>query len=227
MKRDINLYHDSLRPSKELLTTGRLLISLLIVVVVSAFARGGYEYATTTLTKTHNEARNEQTALSTHMVELASQLSRQQPDRLLLRRTERIELDADSRRALLDEFNRRGKIRRDNLSPVLQELASIHMAGLWLTRISIQAGGVELEGHTLAPGLIPRWMAKFDAASTLTTHKFSVVELRRDSRDILSFALLSKPKAPIATESAANSGNLLNQFNEQLQGEVPDEKPIP
>lgn len=227
MKRDINLYHDSLRPSKELLTSGRLLMSLLIVVLASAFVRGGYEYATATLAQAHNEARNEQTELSTHMVALAGQLSRHQPDRSLLRRTERIELDADSRRALLDEFNRRGKIRRDNLSPVLQELASIHMTGLWLTRISIQAGGVELEGHTLAPGLIPRWMAKFDSATTLTAHKFSVVELRRDSRDILSFALLSKPKVTIASESVANSGNVVNQFNEQLQGELADEKPIP
>lgn len=227
MKHGINLYHESLRPSHELLTSARLLGCLLVILLGCVLVRGGYEYATAKVVNAQTKAQNKQVELSGHMVELASALNRQRPDRSLLRRTERIELDVESRRALLDEFNRRGKIRRANLSPVLKELASIHVEGLWLTRISIQADGVELEGHTLAPNLIPHWMAKFSSASTLASHEFSVVELRRENGSVLSFALLSKPKPVIAADGTETPGNVLNLFEDQMKAMEPNEKHIP
>lgn len=217
MKREINLYHTSLHPVRELLTSARLLTALLVILIASSLVRGGYEYAIVKLTVHYEQVDSEQQALNKQLAELASQMNRQRPERTLLRRTERVELEIASRRALLDEFNRRGTIRRDNLSPVLQELAAIHMDGVWLTRVMIQPNGVELEGRTLEAGLIPRWMAGFAQTTTLAAHRFSVVELRRDSRDILNFALLSKPR----------SDNKMNQFNDQTQGVELDEKYIP
>lgn len=217
MKRDINLYHTSLQPMRELLTAGRLLVALFILLVVFGLARGAYAYAMVKLVEHRAQLNNEQQALNSRRAELINQLNRQRPERSLLRRTERVELEIASRRALLDEFNRRGTIRRDNLSPVLQELASIHMDGVWLTRVTIQPNGVELEGRTLEAGLIPRWMAGFAQTTTLAAHRFSVVELRRDSRDILSFALLSKPR----------SADQTNPFNDQIKGIEIDEKYIP
>src|SRR5690554_2223604 len=227
MKHGINLYHESLRPSQELLTSARLLVCLLIILVTCIFVRGGDEYAIAKVVSAQAKAQIQQAELSGRMVELAGELSRQRQDRSLLRRTERIELDVESRRALLDEFNRRGKIRRANLSPVLQELASIHVEGLWLTRISIQADGVELEGHTLAPNLIPHWMAKFASASTLASHQFSVVELRRDNGNLLSFALLSKPKPIVAADGTERPVSVLNLFEDQMKAVEPNEKHIP
>src|SRR5690554_7796687 len=125
MKRDINLYHTSLQPMRELLTAGRLLVALFILLVVFGLARGAYAYAMVKLVEHRAQLNNEQQALNSRRAELINQLNRQRPERSLLRRTERVELEIASRRALLDEFNRRGTIQRDNLSPVLQELASI------------------------------------------------------------------------------------------------------
>lgn len=222
MKQYINLYHASLKPTKELLSSGRLLWLLFIIILACAIGRGGYEYAMAALTKNHNQIVAEQQILHNRVVELATQINRQRPDRTLLRRTERVDLEIESRRALLAEFNRRGKIRRDNLAPVLQELAAIHVEGLWLTRVNIQSNGVELEGRTVEAGLIPRWMANFERASTLAGHKFSVVELRRDSGQVLNFALLSKPKA-----SQLENGGQMNQFEDQIKAAEIDEKLIP
>ena len=112
----------------------------------------------------------------------------------LLRQTAKVELDISSRQALLAEFEKRGRIQRDNLSPVLNELGSIHTQGVWLTGISITPEGVMLEGSTLDATLIPQWMAKFAQTSILSKHQFSVVDLQRDSNRVLNFAIGSKGK---------------------------------
>lgn len=195
MKRRLNLYHVSLQPIKETLTSKRVLWAALAVLLLAAVARGGFEYSLHNLNKELAEQTQEQQELNARMMQLVAQINRQQPMRSLLRRTAQAELEIASRQALLAEFESRGTIQRDNLSPVLQELASIHTQGVWLTRILITPAGVELEGSTLEAGLIPRWMAKFAQTTTLAKHQFSVVDLQRDSGRVLNFALLSKPRS--------------------------------
>ncbi|RUO42819.1 hypothetical protein CWE15_05295 [Aliidiomarina taiwanensis] len=194
MKRRLNLYHSSLHPVKETLTSQRVVWAVAAVLLVAAMARGGLEYALHSLQEQQDALTQSQQNLNERMMDLVAQANRQQPMRSLLRQTAQTELEISSRQALLAEFENRGTIQRDNLSPVLQELASIHTQGVWLTRISITPEGVELEGSTLEAGLIPRWMAKFSQTTTLAKHQFSVVDLQRDTSRVLNFALLSKPR---------------------------------
>lgn len=193
MKLDINLYQVSLRPVREKITSGRFLLALFIVIVLAVVIRGGYEYAAMQLSQQQAQQTARLAQLQEQKNTLQSQLAGQQPSSHLLQQVAQVELDIAAGRAVLSEFEQKGAVYRDNLSPILQELAAIRLEGVWLTRMKVQANTkVELEGHALDAALLPRWMAGFAQTRTLAPYKFSVVALRRDHQDYVTFALTNE-----------------------------------
>ncbi|MCC5855979.1 MAG: hypothetical protein JJU10_09960 [Idiomarina sp.] len=207
MKHAINLYHPSLRPERELLTSQRLLLTLALVVLVLVGWRVALGLSEFRLAQSQTQVSAEQSSLRADVTTLGQRARERRPDRDLSRRVDALEADIAVRRALLQEFARRGQVQRQDFSPLLTQLAAIHQDGIWLTRIRVNQERVELHGKTLNAALIPRWMGKFEEAQSLAGFRFSIVELKRDSQEILNFALSSQPLAPpeIADEENVNN----------------------
>ncbi|WP_113907015.1 PilN domain-containing protein [Aliidiomarina celeris] len=195
----INLYHSSLQPVREVLTGSRVLLAVAVVVVLMLGWRGVLEIQHRAVLSEARALAAEQEQQRSDMTSLSQAIGQRRLDRALSTQVANLERDVTARRALLQEFQRRGEIRNVNYSPLLHELASIHRDGLWLTRISISAQGIELHGRTTSAVLIPQWMRGFENTQTLSPFQFSVVELRRDDQDLLNFALISRNQGSTAT----------------------------
>ena len=85
--------------------------------------------------------------------------------------------------------------RRGGFSSLLQALADRHPpSGLWLTRISLQAGGSELvlQGRSQNQELLPLYLQSLGQSPVFSGREFARFDLQRDPDDLLRFQLASK-----------------------------------
>lgn len=194
MKHDINLYHVSLRPVQELLDTRRFLIALVLTAFIGiVFSLVQGQAVKNAEAENIKLAENNQKLLA-QMTDFKKRLNQYTVKPSLVDQVRKAETDVKTRRQLLAEFEQRGRVHKVNLSPVLYELSTVHVEGLWLDKIRIEPAGVLLQGKTNRGVHIPRWMAHFKDREILGSHDFALVNLDRDKDNVLTFAIRTEEK---------------------------------
>lgn len=229
LKQTINLYRADLKPRQALLTFNRLLISLVIVVVLMASWRVVMEIQQSALRDGIEAARSEQLQTQAEMTRLAEQARDMRPRTDLTREVQRLETEIQLRQSLLAEMRRRGQLRRHDFAGLLTDLARHHQDGIWLTRIQQTQNQLILTGQSTDPAILPYWLSGFRQSSTLSSRHFSMVELRRDDRDVLRFVLQSAgtgiaPDYVPHTLEQDNADSMNDQSQEQVRSESDSEE---
>jgi len=85
--------------------------------------------------------------------------------------------------------------RRNGFAPLLEALARHPQEGLWLTAIRVRGGELTLDGVTLDPERLPRYLAELNADPALSPWPLTAAQLTRQSEQPaqLHFTLRSGP----------------------------------
>ncbi|TRW50472.1 PilN domain-containing protein [Aliidiomarina halalkaliphila] len=191
LKQTVNLYRADLQPRQVLLTFDRLVITLVLVFILMLGWRVVLEVQQSAFSDRIEAARTEQLQKQAEMTRLAEQVRDMRPRTDLTREVQRLETEVQLRQSLLAEMRRRGQLRRHDFAGLLTDLARHHQDGIWLTRIQQSQNQLILTGQSTDPAILPYWLSGFRQSNTLSRRHFSMVELRRDDRDVLRFVLQS------------------------------------
>ncbi len=87
---------------------------------------------------------------------------------------------------------------RNGFSAYFEALSRQHVEGTWLSRIEISEGGrqVGLEGHALAPELVPLYVQRLGQEKIFNGKSFSELELKRPKDQAVprvDFSLFTQP----------------------------------
>ncbi len=189
MKHTINLFQQDLIPEQPWLNFTRVLLGIIIVCAVLVAWKATVMLQVQGLQSQINVQRSALANEQQQLAQISEQLRAQQPSSELKAEVNRLETEVLMRQFLLAEFQRRGQIKQQDYAELLTDLAILHREGVWLTRIHQDRNRLNLHGHSVNASILPQWMQSFKTSTVLSERRFNMVELKRDSRDLLSFVL--------------------------------------
>ncbi len=181
MKQQINLFQPGLREPQRVFTA-RAMLRTLAAVVVGLFAVHGYAWwQVDRLAAQARELSAARTAAEQGFTELQARLPKRLADPALAARVAALQAELEQTRRLAAALNEGAFGNTAGLSPFLTGLARQHVAGTWLTRVDIAAGGAQIgvEGRAQAPELVPMYVQRLAAERAFEGKVFSRLELAR------------------------------------------------
>lgn len=192
MKQQINLFQPSLREpappfgaNAMLRTIGAVLLGLSLVYGWAAVQVGTLAHEASDLAVARAGAER-------RYAELQARLPKRSQDDALARRVDALGADLEQTRRLMSVLSQGSFGNQFGLSPFLVGFARQHVAGTWLTRVDIAAGGTQIgiEGRAQAPELVPMVVQRLAAEPVFEGKVFSHLELDRAPGDAaVAFAL--------------------------------------
>jgi len=107
-------------------------------------------------------------------------------------RTAQLEQEIAARRRVQDVLNRGLFVNKRGYSDYLLALARQHVDGVWITSIAITGAGedMKLQGRTVDPVRVPRYVQRLSAESTLAGKEFEVFVMTNEKQRTYSDFLL-------------------------------------
>lgn len=199
MIQQINLYQAGVFEKKEPLPANTMLVAagaaLALLLLIYAIA----QWQTLRLSHHLAELRAQQTRAAQRLAELHGQYLPKGKSRLLEQEIDRLRAGRDARLPLLDLLAAKPFGNTTGFSPHLEGLARQSVEGMWLRRIVLGAGGakVTLEGRTLRPELVPRYLQQLAREEVFAGLEFTRLQLTRadDRPGYVDFLLETAPEA--------------------------------
>ncbi|MGE3773604.1 MAG: hypothetical protein AB7I32_11810 [Gammaproteobacteria bacterium] len=181
MKQQINLYQPSLREPAPLFGARAMLRSLAVVLAGLGLV---YAWALVQVGLLEREAQQLAVARDNaeqRLAELYTRLPKRVPDPALAVRAADQHEDLQQTRRLMAALSAGSFGNNFGLSPYLVGFARQHVAGTWLTRVDIAAGGTQIgiEGQAQAPEFVPLYVQRLAAEPVFEGKVFSHLKLDR------------------------------------------------
>lgn len=185
IQQQINLYHPIFRKQEKKFSAKAMFQAGAVVVggIVIMYAYSAWQLSS--LRQHSAQIDREMTAATKQIEQMGKQLAGRQADQALQTEIKRLE-------ALMDTSQRlRAILRRERFgntvgfSEHLIAFARQHVAGVWLTGVSIQGGGVDLtvEGRASDPELLPKYLQKLSAENSLSGTRFQTFVMNRPDEE--------------------------------------------
>ena len=150
MSQQINLYQPLLRTQKKVFTARTILELAGIFALGLALIFGFARYQLNNLEDQIAGLEQQRDAAMVQLQTLSAQVRPQPRAQLFEDQLRDAELDRERKQLLLRGFRERRVGATDGFSQHLAGLARQRVDGLWLTRVLVRDGGIELAGHTEA-----------------------------------------------------------------------------
>lgn len=181
IQQQINLYHPIFRKQEKKFSAKAMLQAGIVVVagIMLMYAYSAWQLKS--LREQTAQIEHERTAAMKQIEEMGKRISGQSADPLLKQEVARLEAlleNSQRMRALLQQGG------ADNIQGYSNQLAAFarqHMAGVWLTGVSIVGSGNEIrvEGRTTEPELVPQYLQKLSAEKSLSGTQFHTFVMNR------------------------------------------------
>lgn len=198
MKQQINLYQSVFRPQKKTFPAamGASLLGFTLVLFAGLYL---VKSADVDALNKQLIAADDNLGIAMNELEtLSSQLSDGGKSQVLESEIVRLQDELKKRNAIKAALAEHSLDNRRAFSGLLESLARKHVAGTWLTGVSISDGGEALgfSGKSQASELVPFYIQNLSAESSFSGLSFNVLELTRseDDPDNLAFLVRSKPE---------------------------------
>ncbi|HMM78066.1 MAG TPA: hypothetical protein PJ986_20365 [Gammaproteobacteria bacterium] len=181
MKQQINLYQPKLREPAPLFGARAMLRTVAAVLAGLGLV---YAWAVVQVGLLEREARQlvlARDAAEQRFTELRTHLPKRVPDPALAARAAEQNEDLQQTRRLMAALSEGSFGNNFGLSPYLVGFARQHVAGTWLTRVEIAAGGTQIgiEGQAQAPEFVPLYVQRLAAEPVFEGKVFSQLKLDR------------------------------------------------
>ncbi len=195
MTQYINLYPDSLRPRRELLTLNNVAIAVMLTLLL-VIALAGYG-----MTRTADERRAARLVeqrlqqMQAQVTVFAVQQGARQLDPALQQQLAEAESRLANRRAVLARVQNGGFGGQQGFAGIFRGLAEVSEPGVWLTAIDLRAegGAMALHGRMLNEGQLPAYVARLSAHPRFSGRLFSALDVQRVSSDKAADPAMAMP----------------------------------
>ncbi len=193
----INLYRESLSRTPSSAAGRQLLVAACAALVL---ALAWYGWSRWELEQARSELARlgaEQSELEARVARVEAELRQRAASGVLDREAERLQQELAAKRAVLAVLSSDQAGNRQGFSAHLEGLARRPVTGLWLTGITIGAGGARLglEGSVLEADLLPRFLEAIGREPTFAGHEFQTLRmLREEGGRRLDFAVRTVPE---------------------------------
>jgi Tfp pilus assembly protein PilN len=184
-RQQINLLQPPFRRTQQTFSTATMLRAALAVLVGVALLYGISYWQVARQRSDLRAIESQSAALAKRVDELSRKVKPRDKDRQLEEEVARAEREVAAltnvRQVVQDKMlaNTRG------FSRYLVALARQHVAGVWLTGLDITGAGesVRLEGRTIAPDLVLRYIQRLAVEQPLAGTEFQVFQMLRPTKD--------------------------------------------
>ncbi|MCC7122943.1 MAG: hypothetical protein IT493_15425 [Gammaproteobacteria bacterium] len=206
MIQQINLFQPTLREPAPLFGARAMLRTVLAVLAGLGFV---YAWALVQVDSLERQARELTVAreeAEQRLDELRTHLPQRVADPALAARAAAQADDVQQTRRLMAVLSEGAFGNNVGLSPYLVGFARQHVAGTWLTRVEIAAGGdrIGIEGHAQVPEFVPLYVQRLAAEPVFAGKVFNHLELARAPAGTeVAFALATSGIEVGAADAAA------------------------
>lgn len=196
ISQQINLYQPLLRTQRKIFSLQTMvLISVILLAaltLIGAYARWQLHL----LQEQQLALQTQEQQVAARMTELTNRLSADRNPDALAAEVAALEADLAARRTVLARIGQRDAGSNRGFSAQLAGLARQSLDGLWLTGVHLEQGGsrVGLEGNTVTPALLPRYIQKLDQEAAFDGVRFESMRIyrREDTGRYVGFRLASE-----------------------------------
>ena len=185
IQQQVNLYHPIFRKQEKKFSAKAMLQASAVVVggIVLMYAYSAWQLDSL---RQHSAQIDREMAAATKQIEqMGKQLASRKADPALQAEIKRLEALADAGQRLRGILQRERFGNTVGFSNHLIAFARQHVAGVWLTGVSIQGGGADLtvEGRTTDPELLPKYLQKLSAENSLSGTQFQTFVMNRPDEE--------------------------------------------
>lgn len=204
IQQQINLYHPIFRKQEKKFSAKAMFQAGAVVVggIVIMYAYSAWQL--NSLRQHSTQIDREMTTATKQIEQIGKQLAARKADPAIQAEIKRLEMLVDASQRLRGVLQRERFGNTVGFSDHLIAFARQHVAGVWLTGVSIQGGGVDLtvEGRTTDPELVPKYLQKLSAENSLSGTQFQTFVMNRP--DEKPDEHKAATKKPAETKVAAN-----------------------
>lgn len=185
IQQQINLYHPIFRKQEKKFSAKAMFQAGAVVVggIVIMYAYSAWQLGS--LRQHSAQIDREMTATTKQIEQMGKQLAARKADSALQAEIKRLEALVDASQRLRAILQRERFGNTVGFSEHLIAFARQHVAGVWLTGVSIQGGGVDLtvEGRASDPELLPKYLQKLSAENSLSGTRFQTFVMNRPDEE--------------------------------------------
>lgn len=181
MRQQINLFNPALAPTTQR-WPARVIVGIWSVCAAMAIVLyGGAAYVTAHAAQEQSRQAKAVATLQTEVMQLTQQVAARKPEAALVQRQERLQAQLAARRQALARIDQRAPESDQGVSDFFMALSRQVLQGVWLTGLTIERGGsqIELHGRATDPQLLPRYLSQLRNEDVLRGHGFGSVSVQQ------------------------------------------------
>lgn len=175
MSRQINLFNPELLPQRVVFPAGHAVATVVLgMILIFVLGFGVKDIAANSVLKVQQQSAQRQ-ALKQQIAQLEAERNKRKPDAQLIAAVDRLKEQQDHQQrslALLQMVQ-----HEPGFAEKLKALSRQRLEGLWLTEITFAGEQSTLEGRTLSPELVPRWMDRLKDETSFHGNAYRVMEI--------------------------------------------------
>ena len=189
MKTRINLYSESLLPPELRLSFNRMAIGLMVLLVLSIVGSTLSYVLVLGLESDHAELASTKNSLEREKTDLEAKIALRKPDAKLVAKVDLFAQQIELKQMLLGELSQREALTSHGYSPLMEDLARVANASIWLNRFQVEEDNFVFEGFTASAHSVPLWVDRLKMTETLKGQAFASMTMNRGDDQPLSFTL--------------------------------------
>ncbi|WP_305816037.1 PilN domain-containing protein [Photobacterium leiognathi] len=196
----VNLYSDSLLPTKQWMTLSNIAASWLVLIVLFAGWAGWNSWQNSIIEK---DLARQSSLLSEEQQKLdhaRAQVAALFADPLKVNESKALMKELEAKRATLKVIEDHDESLRVGYAGLLKQLADAASGDISLQHIYVSGQSMDLSGLARNPDAVPRWVGAFKTYPFLAERRFQKMTLGRNEKNVVTFQLQAERK--IIKESA-------------------------
>lgn len=181
MRQQINLFNPALAPKTQRWPARVIVYVWSVCAALAIVLYGGAAYVTAHAADDEARQAKAVATLQAEVMQLSQQVAARKPDATLVQRQDRVQGQLAARRQALARIDQRAPESEQGVSAYFMALSRQVLHGVWLTGLTIERGGsqIELHGRATDPQLLPRYLSQLRNEDVLRGHGFGSMSVQQ------------------------------------------------
>jgi len=198
MKNRVNLYTQAFRPKKEYLTLTQSAVMIAVTLVLMLILAYMAETDKAMLEKQIKIAKNQLIEQEAEVADLSNQVSLHIQNPALTQQLDLLQTRLQYRDELLVQLSDLALVQSSGFAILMSDLASQRDRDIRLNQIRLSGDKMTLTGIARTHEAIPRWIRKFSQGKSLQGREFNLLNINRNSDDVIAFTLTNQVVAEVS-----------------------------
>jgi MSHA biogenesis protein MshI len=185
----VNLYSDSLLPSKQRMTLSNIVASWVVLVIVFASLFGWNAWQNNLKKNKLTQQSSLLSAEQDKLNQLKEKVALLVPDPMKVTQSHELEKELAAKIATLKVIEQHDDSLKVGYASLLKQLADAASSDVSIQQIYVSGQRMNLSGLARNPDAVPRWLGVFKTYSSLSERRFEKMSLGRNEKNVMTFRL--------------------------------------